>query len=213
MSQPPVHPPAPVRGPKHRRTLLACRNCRQKKTRCITTEQPPTHPCQNCQAKGLTCEYIAVPDSVPSSPDPSDSDPQESQASSSSSHDHRRRSAAYGPPLLLHPAPGSFPVNTPYTYAPSHAPAPVPYQPPPLLHPMHHARQHQPVASSSRRRHHPPPVAPHHHSYEVQAAHAQQYLAMRTRPPPPSHPNLDVPSLEDYTNYDPTQDYIQWPPN
>ncbi|KAJ7113643.1 hypothetical protein C8R44DRAFT_741226 [Mycena epipterygia] len=47
---------------KRRRTILACSNCRRRKIRCITTEQPPTKPCQRCTKKGLHCEYVAATD-------------------------------------------------------------------------------------------------------------------------------------------------------
>ncbi|KAF8163947.1 hypothetical protein K438DRAFT_1985055 [Mycena galopus ATCC 62051] len=42
---------------QRRRTLMACLNCRRRKMRCITTEQPPTNPCARCTKKGLSCEY------------------------------------------------------------------------------------------------------------------------------------------------------------
>ncbi|KAJ7818771.1 hypothetical protein B0H14DRAFT_3739519 [Mycena olivaceomarginata] len=51
---------------QRRRTLMACTNCRKRKMRCITTEQPPTNPCARCTKKGLPCEYVSVEeDSTP----------------------------------------------------------------------------------------------------------------------------------------------------
>ncbi|KAJ7055545.1 hypothetical protein C8F01DRAFT_1319342 [Mycena amicta] len=45
------------------RTVIACSNCRRRKSRCITSEQPPTKPCARCAAKNLRCEYVPVPES------------------------------------------------------------------------------------------------------------------------------------------------------
>ncbi|KAJ6579233.1 hypothetical protein DFH09DRAFT_339250 [Mycena vulgaris] len=45
-----------------RRTILACSNCRKRKIRCITTEQPPKNPCARCVKKHLPCEYVAAPE-------------------------------------------------------------------------------------------------------------------------------------------------------
>ncbi|KAJ6579246.1 hypothetical protein DFH09DRAFT_1361026 [Mycena vulgaris] len=51
--------PAPVLAMR-RRTILACANCRKRKIRCITTEQPPKTPCARCVKKHLPCEYVAA---------------------------------------------------------------------------------------------------------------------------------------------------------
>ncbi|KAJ7937009.1 hypothetical protein B0H13DRAFT_1853074 [Mycena leptocephala] len=48
---------------RRRRTLIACLNCRKRKIRCLTTEQPPTNPCARCKKKKFTCEYVAAPES------------------------------------------------------------------------------------------------------------------------------------------------------
>ncbi|KAJ6456682.1 hypothetical protein C8R45DRAFT_1110802 [Mycena sanguinolenta] len=45
---------------QRRRTIMACLNCRKRKMRCITTEQPPKNPCARCTRKGLACEYVAA---------------------------------------------------------------------------------------------------------------------------------------------------------
>ncbi|KAJ7830637.1 hypothetical protein B0H14DRAFT_2593184 [Mycena olivaceomarginata] len=47
---------------QRRRALMACTNCRKRKMRCITTEQPPTNPCARCTKKGLPCEYVSAED-------------------------------------------------------------------------------------------------------------------------------------------------------
>ncbi|KAJ8086513.1 hypothetical protein PM082_005336 [Marasmius tenuissimus] len=56
---------------------MACRNCRKRKIKCVTNEDPPHNPCERCTRKGLHCEYVAVGDETPpSSPNaPSHSSP------------------------------------------------------------------------------------------------------------------------------------------
>ncbi|KAJ7771301.1 hypothetical protein DFH07DRAFT_953470 [Mycena maculata] len=56
---PPLHPPARSTA-KRRRTIMACTNCRQRKVKCITTEQPPKDPCARCTRNQLTCEYVSM---------------------------------------------------------------------------------------------------------------------------------------------------------
>ncbi|KAJ4482675.1 hypothetical protein C8R41DRAFT_841075 [Lentinula lateritia] len=54
---------------RRRRAQIACRNCRKRKIKCVTNEEPPHNPCERCQRKGLTCEYVAVGEpSPPSTP-------------------------------------------------------------------------------------------------------------------------------------------------
>ncbi|KAJ6457982.1 hypothetical protein C8R45DRAFT_1184122 [Mycena sanguinolenta] len=43
-----------------RRTIMACINCRKRKVKCVTTEQPPKNPCARCKKNGLTCQYVAA---------------------------------------------------------------------------------------------------------------------------------------------------------
>ncbi|KAJ7679730.1 hypothetical protein B0H17DRAFT_77947 [Mycena rosella] len=63
---PPLHP-APF-AIKRRRTILACSNCRKRKIRCITTEQPPVHACARCTKRGMACEYVVATDDESRSP-------------------------------------------------------------------------------------------------------------------------------------------------
>ncbi|KAF8145743.1 hypothetical protein K438DRAFT_1781658 [Mycena galopus ATCC 62051] len=43
-----------------RRVIIACTNCRKRKIRCVTPEDPPQHPCNRCAKKGLKCQYITI---------------------------------------------------------------------------------------------------------------------------------------------------------
>ncbi|KAJ7921363.1 hypothetical protein B0H13DRAFT_1866742 [Mycena leptocephala] len=43
-----------------RRVIIACTNCRRRKIRCLTAEDPPSNPCDRCIKKGLKCEYITI---------------------------------------------------------------------------------------------------------------------------------------------------------
>ncbi|KAJ7203336.1 hypothetical protein GGX14DRAFT_652227 [Mycena pura] len=41
------------------RSSVACTNCRKKRVKCVTTEDPPRLPCKRCQMKNLDCKYVA----------------------------------------------------------------------------------------------------------------------------------------------------------
>ncbi|KAF7366782.1 WD40 containing domain protein [Mycena sanguinolenta] len=49
-----------------RQAMITCTNCRRRKIKCVTTEEPPQHPCARCIKRGLVCEYVAVDE--PTSP-------------------------------------------------------------------------------------------------------------------------------------------------
>ncbi|KAJ6570869.1 hypothetical protein DFH09DRAFT_1079851 [Mycena vulgaris] len=53
----PHHAPFVALG---RRTIVACSNCRKRKIRCLTTEQPPKNPCARCVKRHLPCEYLGA---------------------------------------------------------------------------------------------------------------------------------------------------------
>ncbi|KAJ7612283.1 hypothetical protein FB45DRAFT_1118209 [Roridomyces roridus] len=55
----PSKPPSNMNS-KRRRNILACLHCRQRKQRCITTEQPPRNACGHCTRKRLCCQYLSV---------------------------------------------------------------------------------------------------------------------------------------------------------
>ncbi|KAJ6532647.1 hypothetical protein B0H19DRAFT_1081678 [Mycena capillaripes] len=55
---PPPHFPPPFLT--RRRVIIACTNCRKRKIRCLTPEDPPLNPCDRCTEKGLKCEYITI---------------------------------------------------------------------------------------------------------------------------------------------------------
>ncbi|KAK7061643.1 hypothetical protein R3P38DRAFT_3166623 [Favolaschia claudopus] len=66
--------PSSLLNNRRRRAMIACSNCRRRKIKCVTTEEPPRKPCQRCTKRGLVCEYVAVeddePDTTPESPPP-----------------------------------------------------------------------------------------------------------------------------------------------
>ncbi|KAJ7129778.1 hypothetical protein C8R44DRAFT_732615 [Mycena epipterygia] len=45
---------------RRRRAMIACTNCRKRKIKCVTSEEPPRNPCARCSKRSLTCEYVAV---------------------------------------------------------------------------------------------------------------------------------------------------------
>ncbi|KAJ7638728.1 hypothetical protein FB45DRAFT_410263 [Roridomyces roridus] len=45
---------------RRRRAMIACTNCRKRKIKCVTTEEPPRRPCARCTKRSLCCEYVAV---------------------------------------------------------------------------------------------------------------------------------------------------------
>ncbi|KAJ7164461.1 hypothetical protein C8R46DRAFT_312748 [Mycena filopes] len=47
---------------KRRRAYVACANCRKRKIKCISLSEVDYRPCTRCAAKGLKCEYFAIPD-------------------------------------------------------------------------------------------------------------------------------------------------------
>ncbi|KAJ7937140.1 hypothetical protein B0H13DRAFT_199951 [Mycena leptocephala] len=53
---------------RRRRAMIACTNCRRRKIKCVTTEEPPRHPCARCTKRSLSCEYVAVDEDYPTTP-------------------------------------------------------------------------------------------------------------------------------------------------
>ncbi|KAJ7176311.1 hypothetical protein C8R43DRAFT_943096 [Mycena crocata] len=89
------HPSASSSSSRSKRVIIACTNCRKRKIRCLTSEQPPINPCERCAKKGLQCEYIPVPDQPDYSADGAASSPSHSGPSSSAPI---HLSHPYGPP-------------------------------------------------------------------------------------------------------------------
>ncbi|KAJ7068180.1 hypothetical protein C8F01DRAFT_594701 [Mycena amicta] len=61
---------AAVLSSRRRRAMIACTNCRRRKIKCVTTEEPPRHPCERCTKRDLPCEYVAVVEDDSKSPTP-----------------------------------------------------------------------------------------------------------------------------------------------
>ncbi|KAJ7450982.1 hypothetical protein B0H11DRAFT_2076633 [Mycena galericulata] len=57
-------PPSPTHTFLLRRSRInvACVNCRRRKIKCVTAEEPPRRPCERCAKRGLSCEYLSVAD-------------------------------------------------------------------------------------------------------------------------------------------------------
>ncbi|KAF7351704.1 C6 finger domain [Mycena sanguinolenta] len=92
---------------QRRRTIMACVNCRKRKMRCITTEQPPKNPCARCTKKGLPCEYVAADnDEDNQSPDPGFST---SQENSRGRPPMQPQSSGTAPPMPTLPLPYTMP--------------------------------------------------------------------------------------------------------
>ncbi|KAJ7024487.1 hypothetical protein C8F04DRAFT_1254389 [Mycena alexandri] len=47
---------------KPRRAYVACAQCRKRKIKCVSVSDIDYRPCTRCAAKGLKCEYFAVPE-------------------------------------------------------------------------------------------------------------------------------------------------------
>ncbi|KAJ7699994.1 hypothetical protein B0H17DRAFT_1048134 [Mycena rosella] len=121
---------------RRRRAMIACTNCRRRKIKCVTSEEPPRNPCARCTKRSLPCEYVAVDEDSPTPESP-----------------------------VLLPNSGAYPYapSAPYGGAPSggfpYAPPPSPYSggwnPPQQPHPSHPGYaippqpQYRPSSSSS----------------------------------------------------------------
>ncbi|KAJ7064312.1 hypothetical protein C8F01DRAFT_1250560 [Mycena amicta] len=77
---------------KRRRSIIACTNCRKRKTRCFSTEEFPENPCERCAEKGLKCRYTTIGE-------------QRARVDAASTGDSSDSSPPATPPLLLLPNP------------------------------------------------------------------------------------------------------------
>ncbi|KAJ7495422.1 hypothetical protein FB451DRAFT_1360215 [Mycena latifolia] len=194
--------PAPFAAMR-RRTILACSNCRKRKIRCMTTEQPPRNPCARCVKKNLPCEYVAAlePDYSssprPQSPDTTGSPGSNSGTDSSSSSAPMRWASPMTPPSFL-AGQGSAPP-LPYT-----GPPPVTrtatgwrYSPPSRHGPKPPGSSTMPLPASSSRASTPGPGS--NQAY----AHSSYY----------GHPQAAPQYAPGYGNaqYDPQRQYIANP--
>ncbi|KAJ7662555.1 hypothetical protein DFH06DRAFT_1324921 [Mycena polygramma] len=152
---------------QRRRTLLACTNCRRRKMRCITTEQPPKNPCARCTKKGLTCEYVAADQDEYSPELPTSSLPQPATRSGHGASNPTRTNQPMPPPsnfsLGLGPAP------------------PLPYTgpPPPFQRPRYSGTQYPDLSLQGSDQQNP---SSQHYSaqatqgYDPQSAQVYQYI-------------------------------------
>ncbi|KAJ7114944.1 hypothetical protein C8R44DRAFT_740282 [Mycena epipterygia] len=135
---PPIVPP--MFTMVRRRGVIACTNCRRRKIKCLTPDDPPKNPCQRCVKKGLKCEYLRVVDQDDELPTPTSSTqtPQfateghRSAPPTSAQYSKASHSGAlpiipqfYANPRMGPPNPGSsspypstVPTNTQYSYPP-----------------------------------------------------------------------------------------------
>ncbi|KAJ7579789.1 hypothetical protein C8J56DRAFT_963591 [Mycena floridula] len=85
-----------------KRTPIACRSCRKRKTICQVDLTGYQTPCYRCARLGLTCEYLAVADDPEASSSsyagPSESSPTESEYSTAYLLNDLRASYHYGSP-------------------------------------------------------------------------------------------------------------------
>ncbi|KAJ6534201.1 hypothetical protein B0H19DRAFT_1185510 [Mycena capillaripes] len=202
---------------QRRRTLVACTNCRKRKMRCITTEQPPKNPCARCTKKGLPCEYVSVEDDdatfdTYSPPTPPATLPQ--------SGGHSRHQSMQAPAWASQPMPPSN--NSVGGIAP-----PLPYTgpPPPFQRPRYSGGSQYPDLSlQSQQQNNLPqhyPAQPNQSmanpGYNLQAAQPYQYM---NRAPTPAYPGAQQPGGGGYpAGYGQTQYYGEttlpdygWPP-
>ncbi|KAF8211203.1 hypothetical protein K438DRAFT_27901 [Mycena galopus ATCC 62051] len=106
---------------RRRRAMIACTNCRRRKIKCVTTEEPPQRPCARCTKRGLGCEYVAVDE--PTTPE-SPSRPLASPSYNAPGY--------YGSPGVS--SPGYMP---PYASPPSQPQYPGSWNPPPQSQPVY----------------------------------------------------------------------------
>ncbi|KAJ7865364.1 hypothetical protein B0H14DRAFT_2734540, partial [Mycena olivaceomarginata] len=198
---------------KRRRTLMACAHCRRRKTRCITSEQPPTKPCANCTKKHLNCEYFAVdPDEraestfgstrsiTPPSPfyagrppsrNPSSGDSRPSSAGSdhlpapTNPHGYLGSRSSFSEPSSFYP---SYPL---------YSAAPAPRAPHAFGLRADHERRRRSSRSDTYHPHVLPPPSLTSHGFDLPADHARRYLlnhpnsaSQLSLPGPGAHPAL-----------------------
>ncbi|KAF7314059.1 Zn(2)-C6 fungal-type domain-containing protein [Mycena chlorophos] len=95
---------------KRRRSIIACTNCRKRKTRCFSTEDFPENPCERCDEKGLKCRYETISEqrAVEREHERGDRDAASSSDSGTSSPST--------PPIILLPTPGAAFRPTPASW-------------------------------------------------------------------------------------------------
>ncbi|KAJ7301498.1 hypothetical protein DFH08DRAFT_102301 [Mycena albidolilacea] len=226
---------------RRRRTIMACSNCRRRKIRCLTSEQPPRNPCTYCQRKRLDCEYLAVdyPDDFLSiSPgNPAAVDLPKCEAGSASPPaagttlwkapvTAAHFSAVPPNPRTQHSTPSPPGSNQSSPEDPAFRPLPIlrmssPDRPRMPVHPEYF---NSTLAASGALRHPRPQHAPpsKNHPYDIQALHAFQYLSTHaghghhSHSPLPASPSSSPEFFENYVqmpplDYTPEPEYL-WHP-
>ncbi|KAJ6538593.1 hypothetical protein B0H10DRAFT_46382 [Mycena sp. CBHHK59/15] len=93
---------------RRRRAMIACTNCRKRKIKCVTAEEPPRNPCARCSKRRLECVYVAV-----------DEDYTLSTGSTPEAPDSQLPTGGYPPPT-----PG-YSMSPSLTWNPTHYPHPA----------------------------------------------------------------------------------------
>ncbi|KAJ6473371.1 hypothetical protein C8R47DRAFT_1324469 [Mycena vitilis] len=191
------HPDSAPYALKRRRTIMACVNCRKRKIRCITTEQPPTNPCARCTKKRIPCEYIAMPEPEwysASSPSP------QTPEFPASSGDASASPSPWTPPPL--PPPPS------QSQGPSFVP--LPYTAPPAGHRPRYAGGQYPDLALGRQPSQPDrsmslPTSPYYPHPDIQPGGNRATYPYYPQPPAsrPPYPHPTYPSAPPHSNNNP----------
>ncbi|KAJ7176082.1 hypothetical protein C8R43DRAFT_1230310 [Mycena crocata] len=174
-----------------RRTIMACSNCRKRKIRCMTPEQPPVNPCARCVKRNLHCEYVAAPEP-------------EYYSNSGNADFPTQDLPDAGPTRSRTPAPPTWTQPAP---APSHHqgfnPAPpLPYTGPPMNRPRYSGSTYPSLALHEPSQQYMDPRAHAQHSnypanfyqsqgYDMQSGHGRQYSSSHA-PGPSQGPTMST---------------------
>ncbi|KAJ6452496.1 hypothetical protein C8R45DRAFT_1193937 [Mycena sanguinolenta] len=204
-------PASDVPNSKRRRTLIACVDCRKRKTRCITTEQPPKNPCTRCLKRNRPCHYVSASkwdedsDSLPAPnlPElerPDSTTPSPTSTSSSSRGSPLWNSLGFPQPESQRTRRGSLPyiVPPPVGRRPRYAEAGYPDLSAPPSPPAHYHMHLAPELYLSD--HTLYPHLPTYSPYDLDAVHGSQYLSAQLALDPFSARQITALFDESFTN-------------